>query len=686
MDTLKDFMRTLLIALCLVGSAWAQNPFSPKWPLVDSDVGVATNAIVTPTLTAGINSTDTSMTLSSCAGWLAPASTMLDNEIISFSGISSCTLTGLGRHAEGTTAASHLLGVSARRPPFADTWNQAMANLKALTITAIAQKFFVTAPPGSIAGNLPGDTVSDSTNHNDYWCNAPSGTAAPACTSVTTGGWTLLNGGGGGSGTVTSSGSPTIHQIPIFTTGVDIKGLTLGAHQVAVGAAGADPSAKTVPDCQDSAGNHINYTQSTDTLTCGTSSGGGGGVSAANQLTDLTAVRTTALIATFTVPANGIRIDFDSDIQTFAAGTLTVTGSGTWCSSAGLLWLSARSDGVWQLDANSAVDLSQVSVASMTKASNAATRNPIGLKAGWKVACGNSTTNQLDTSPFTDLRAFQTEQSITGGTFVIPTKHSGYTSLDIDGARLQGTGADIPTVVPHTASAGSPWCDDASGAATIVGCTGGGGGGALSAVTAAVGSNTIANGDYPQVWNSHLTTSSQIAMLFGETTAATAAGAPYLLQMKTLAGSTAIPMNITNSLTGSQALSTLFITPTWNTTGLPTAFKMNVIDTASNGSSLLMDLQVGSVSQFSVKKDGTLTAGYATFGGSVQAPSLTAVNYVFCPGSVCLISAAGGFSLAQGTPANSSASCTANQLLADSNYIYFCVATNTWKRSAITTW
>jgi hypothetical protein len=66
------------------------------------------------------------------------------------------------------------------------------------------QLFFGTAAPGSVSGNLPGDFFSDTTNHNMYWCNATSGTAAPACTSVAANGWTLLNGGGGGSGTVTS--------------------------------------------------------------------------------------------------------------------------------------------------------------------------------------------------------------------------------------------------------------------------------------------------------------------------------------------------------------------------------------------------------------------------------------------------------------------------------------------------
>ena len=48
---------------------------------------------------------------------------------------------------------------------------------------------------------------------------------------------------------------------------------------------------------------------------------------------------------------------------------------------------------------------------------------------------------------------------------------------------------------------------------------------------------------------------------------------------------------------------------TWNDGATTfTAVKMNVTDTASNAASLLMDLQVGSASKFSVSKIGALTA------------------------------------------------------------------------------
>lgn len=41
---------------------------------------------------------------------------------------------------------------------------------------------------------------------------------------------------------------------------------------------------------------------------------------------------------------------------------------------------------------------------------------------------------------------------------------------------------------------------------------------------------------------------------------------------------------------------------------------------------------------------------------------------------------------AGGTPASASASGTAGQVLWDSDYVYVCVATDTWKRAALSTW
>lgn len=62
------------------------------------------------------------------------------------------------------------------------------------------------------------------------------------------------------------------------------------------------------------------------------------------------------------------------------------------------------------------------------------------------------------------------------------------------------------------------------------------------------------------------------------------------------------------SLTGSNAQPAVDISGTWNTTGTPTLIRANVTNTASDIASLLMDLRVGGVSQFSVRRDGTVAS------------------------------------------------------------------------------
>ena len=64
-----------------------------------------------------------------------------------------------------------------------------------------------------------------------------------------------------------------------------------------------------------------------------------------------------------------------------------------------------------------------------------------------------------------------------------------------------------------------------------------------------------------------------------------------------------------SGLTGSQATSLLNLTQNWNTSGNPTALKLNVTNAASGGSALLMDLQVGGSSKFNVDKGGNLSSG-----------------------------------------------------------------------------
>lgn len=60
------------------------------------------------------------------------------------------------------------------------------------------------------------------------------------------------------------------------------------------------------------------------------------------------------------------------------------------------------------------------------------------------------------------------------------------------------------------------------------------------------------------------------------------------------------------SLTGVGTAPVLDLAGTWNTTGVPSGIKLNVTDTASDSASLLLDLQVGGVSKFSIPKTGSL--------------------------------------------------------------------------------
>jgi hypothetical protein len=138
--------------------------------------------------------------------------------------------------------------------------------------------------------------------------------------------------------------------------------------------------------------------------------------------------------------------------------------------------------------------------------------------------------------------------------------------------------------------------------------SGGSGSSALSSITAATGANIIANGNNGgQVWNWAQTSPSQAAFTFSETSAATGANDLEVV-IQTLAGSTAIPLTVINSLNGSQTLCALCITPTWNTSGVvDAALLVNVTNASSAPGSLLADFQLNSVSQWNVTKAGQTT-------------------------------------------------------------------------------
>lgn len=66
-------------------------------------------------------------------------------------------------------------------------------------------------------------------------------------------------------------------------------------------------------------------------------------------------------------------------------------------------------------------------------------------------------------------------------------------------------------------------------------------------------------------------------------------------------------LHISDSLTGSSAISTVNIATTWNTTGNPTAIFANIVNTASGATSKLLDIQQDGTSRFIVDKNSGLT-------------------------------------------------------------------------------
>lgn len=106
------------------------------------------------------------------------------------------------------------------------------------------------------------------------------------------------------------------NQVPVANGGTGLS--AIAAHQVAVGTASNVYTAKTVPNCPDTGGNHLNFTQSGDSITCGTSGA------------------TSGTVTTTGSPANGNLTKF-SGASSITNGDLSgdVTTSGTLAATVG---------------------------------------------------------------------------------------------------------------------------------------------------------------------------------------------------------------------------------------------------------------------------------------------------------------------------------------------------------------
>jgi hypothetical protein len=154
---------------------------------------------------------------------------------------------------------------------------------------------------------------------------------------------------------------------------------------------------------------------------------------------------------------------------------------------------------------------------------------------------------------------------------------------------------------------------------------GAGGSSALSAITAAIASNSINNGDFAQTWNWALTTAAKSAFTFTENTAATnGAGAQFLLDVGTIASSTANPIRIR-----AQGNDILTVTSTGVTTlqgaNASTARAVTVQGgNSSSGVGATASLIGGSASSNSAGGAAIITGGAGAGSGAGGAVTITA--------------------------------------------------------------
>lgn len=101
-------------------------------------------------------------------------------------------------------------------------------------------------------------------------------------------------------------------------------------------------------------------------------------------------------------------------------------------------------------------------------------------------------------------------------------------------------------------------------------------------------------------------TTPNIGAATGTSLSATGTVSGSTLTATSTTANTAYLAGTSYSLTGSNATSMIDVSGTWNTTGAPSAIKVNVTNTASGAGSRLIDLEVGGADRFAIDVNGSL--------------------------------------------------------------------------------
>lgn len=155
-------------------------------------------------------------------------------------------------------------------------------------LTALLALLLVFTPLAyaQISGNPPGHVIMDETTNLRQQPTLRMTGAGVTCTDDSANRrtvCTISGGGGGGSGTVTSIDCGfglVCTPDPLIESGTITHELPAADDQVYISDSTSDGTWRSIPNCLDTGGQHLNYTAASNTLSCGTSGGAGGGAPA----------------------------------------------------------------------------------------------------------------------------------------------------------------------------------------------------------------------------------------------------------------------------------------------------------------------------------------------------------------------------------------------------------------------
>lgn len=212
----------------------------------------------------------------------------------------------------------------------------------------------------------------------------------------------------------------------------------------------------------------------------------------------------------------------------------------------------------------------------------------------------------------------------------------------------------------------------------------------------AFGANTTASGEYSAAGGLWSEASGNYALAFGDQSSATGYGSIALGQSSIAMGDSSVAIGPYAAVSGNSGIALGSNIVVGDGTEGPGSYSLGI----GLGNVVYPNIITGqkSVGIFMGSEGYELTEDnkFAIIGGEFQIDDAGGSSNKGCirynsASSVLQLSNdcstyTGVGSTPAGTPASASSTCTAGQTRYDANYVYVCVATNTWKRAALSTW